>query len=89
MILWRVTRRTMRQFVTREKLWNENRERFREVFLSYDSIILWALRTYRRRRREYPVLFGKPEYAHLSIVQLHSPHATRLWLVDLPATHGR
>jgi hypothetical protein len=85
-ILWRVVRRTIRRFATREELWNKNRERFRDAFLSYDSIILWAVRTYRRRRREYPVLFSEPEYAHLSIVQLRSPSAARLWLASLPAT---
>jgi adenylate kinase family enzyme len=85
-ILWRVSRRTIRRFVTREELWNMNRERFRDAFLSYDSIILWVVRTYRRRRREYPVLFSEPEYAHLSIVQLRSPRAARLWLASLPAT---
>jgi adenylate kinase family enzyme len=85
-ILWRVARRTIRRFVTREELWNKNRERFRDAFLSHDSIILWAARTYHRRRREYPVLFSEPEYAHLSIVQLRSPRAARLWLANLPAT---
>jgi adenylate kinase family enzyme len=86
-ILWRVTQRTIRRFVTREELWNKNRERFRDAFLSYDSIILWAVRTYRRRRREYPVLFSEPEYAHLSIVQLRSPRAARQWLASLPASN--
>jgi adenylate kinase family enzyme len=85
-ILWRVVRRTIQRSVTREELWNGNRERFREAFLSHDSIILWALRTYRRRRREYLVLFSEPEHAHLSIVQLRSPRAARLWLAGLPAT---
>jgi adenylate kinase family enzyme len=85
-ILWRVVRRTIQRSVTREELWNENRERLREAFLSRDSIILWTLSTYRRRRREYPILFSKPEHAHLSIVQLRSPRAARLWLASLPAT---
>jgi adenylate kinase family enzyme len=88
-ILWRVARRTIRRFVMREELWNKNHERFRDAFLSYDSIILWAVRTYRRRRREYPVLFSEPEYAHLSIVQLRSPRAARLWLANLPATDNK
>ncbi len=79
-IMGRVTWRTIRRIVLREELWNENRERFRGSFFSRDSIILWALRTYRRRRREYPVLFSQPEYAHLRIVHLRSPRAARKWL---------
>jgi adenylate kinase family enzyme len=79
-ILGRVTRRTIQRFVTREELWSGNRERFWTSFFSRDSIILWSLRTYRRRRREYPVLFSQPEYAHLDVVHLQSPRAAREWL---------
>jgi adenylate kinase family enzyme len=79
-IMWRLVRRTFRRIVTREELWNGNREGVRGTFLSGDSILLWALRTYRRRRREYPALFASPEYAHLKVVRLRSPWATEDWL---------
>ncbi len=75
-VLWRTTRRAF----TREELWNENRERLREAFFSRESIILWALTSYQRRRREYPILFEKPEHAHLTVVHLRSPRAARQWL---------
>jgi adenylate kinase family enzyme len=83
-VMGRVTWRTIRRSVSREELWNANRERFREAFFSRDSIILWALSTYRRRRKEYPILFGQPEFAHLQVVRLHSPRAARRWLNGLP-----
>jgi hypothetical protein len=79
-ILGRVTWRTIRRAMTREELWSGNRERFRESFLSRESIIWWALRTYRRRRREYPTLFALPQYTHLEVVRLRSPRAAREWL---------
>jgi adenylate kinase family enzyme len=82
-ILWRVTTRTFRRVITQETLWGENRERISTSFFSRDSIILWALRTYRRRRREYPSLFTQPEYAHLQIVHLRSPRLARRWLESL------
>lgn len=53
-IMWRLLRRTLRRIVTRQELWGGNRESFRTQFLSRDSLLLWALQTYRRRRREYP-----------------------------------
>jgi hypothetical protein len=87
-ILGRLVWRTVRRLVRREELWNQNRERFAGAFLSRDSIILWALQTYRRRRREYPVLFGRPECAHLLVVRLRSPREARRWLDGLPATGG-
>jgi hypothetical protein len=79
-ILGRVTWRTIRRSLTGEELWSGNRERFRNSFLSRESIIWWALRTYRRRRREYPMLFSQPQHAHLEIVRLRSPRAARKWL---------
>ncbi len=82
-VMGRVIWRTIRRSVLREELWNENRERFREAFLARDSIILWALTSYGRRKREYPVLFDQPEFAHLQVVHLRSPRATEEWLEGL------
>ena len=78
--------RTWRRCLTQEELWSGNRESLREALLSRDSILLWALSTYRRRKREYPMLFSQPEHAHLTVVHLHSPQVARTWLssLDLP-----
>ena len=84
-VMGRMLRRTVRRLVTREELWNQNRENLAGAFLSRDSIILWALQTYRRRRREYPVLLSKPEHAHLKVVHLRSPRKAQRWLESLPA----
>jgi adenylate kinase family enzyme len=85
-IMRRLVWRTIRRVVTREELWSGNREGVRGTLFSRDSILLWALRTFRRRRREYPVLFASPEYAHLAIVRLHSPQAANEWLSNLQVT---
>jgi adenylate kinase family enzyme len=82
-IMGRVIWRTIRRSVTREVLWSENRENLKQAFLSRESVIWYALRTYRRRRREYPLLFHRPEYAHLNIVRLPSPRASCDWLENL------
>jgi adenylate kinase family enzyme len=82
-IIARVTWRTIRRAITREELWNGNRERFRQAFFGRESIIWWALSTYSRRKKEYPVLFGQPEYGHLRIVRLSSPRAAQQWLESL------
>ena len=83
LVMARVTWRTIRRVLTQEELWAGNRENFAASFLSRESIILWSLTTYRRRKREYPVLFGKPEHAHLRLVHLKSPRAARCWLTGL------
>lgn len=68
-LIWRTLRRSLR----REELWSGNRESLRKAFFSQDSILLWMLQTYNKHRREYPLLFAQPEFAHLKIVQLRSP----------------
>jgi adenylate kinase family enzyme len=81
--LWRVFWRGVRRSVTREDLWNTgNRESLRQHLLTRDSMIWWVLKTHKRRRREYPVLFQQPKYAHLQVIQLRSPRETDAWLTN-------
>ena len=72
LIMWRLFRRTIRRSLTREELWNGNRESFRTHF-SRHSLFLWALKSYERRRRDYLQFFQQPEHAHLRVFRLHSP----------------
>jgi adenylate kinase family enzyme len=83
-IMGRVTWRTLQRSVTGQDLWNGNRETLWTAIFSRDSIIWWALSTYRRRRKEYPLLFRQPEYAHLDVVRLRSPSMAKEWLESLP-----
>lgn len=85
-VLWRLARRTLRRIITREVLWGGNRETWRSQFLSRESLLLWALQTYGRRRREYPELLSRTEYAHLQVVRLRSPQATEAWLAGVRRT---
>ena len=84
LIMGRLLWRTLQRILTREELWGGNRERFWAQFFTRDSLLLWALQTYRRRRREFPQMFAQPEHAHLTVVHLRSPRATREWLEGLP-----
>lgn len=79
-ILWRLMRRTLRRVFLHEELWNGNRERFATQFLTRDSLFLWLFKTYWRRRREYPELLARPEYAHLTLIHLRSPREAQRWL---------
>ena len=85
-IVWRLLKRTFRRVLTREALWNSNRETFRGAFLAKDSLFTHALRTHKNYRKTYPLLFGQPEYAHLRVVRLYSPKATQDWLSHLRLT---
>jgi adenylate kinase family enzyme len=83
LIFWRVTTRTLRRSLMREELWSGNRESLGNAFFHRDSIILYALRTHRRRRRQYPDLLRRPEYRHLRVVELRSPRQARRWLEEV------
>jgi adenylate kinase family enzyme len=76
-ILTRLFKRTLRRVVTREELWNGNRETLR------GTLLLWALKTYRRRRRETPMWLARPEYQHLTLIHLTSPQAADRWLTQI------
>jgi len=80
LIFARLFRRTVAR---REELWNGNRESFRLSFASRDSILLWAITSHRRRRRELPAIaerFGVP------LVRLRSPRESAAWLGSLEIT---
>lgn len=80
---WRLARRTVRRIATRETLWSDNRESVRSAFFSSDSIFFWLFKSYWKMRREYPVLFKQPEYAHLEVRHFRSPQEARVWLQNL------
>jgi adenylate kinase family enzyme len=88
-IAWRLFRRTMQRIVTREKLWGYNQETWRTQFFSRDSLFLWFLQTYFKRRRDYPVLFERPEYTHLNVIHMHSQRETDEWLNSVAVNKER
>ncbi|MDQ2741824.1 MAG: adenylate kinase [Chloroflexota bacterium] len=81
-ILYRLTRRNAYRIGRGVELWNGNRETLRAT-LGRDSLYVWALRTYRRRRLEYVEHFRRPEYTHLRVLHFRSPRQARCWLAEL------
>lgn len=79
----RLLRRTLKRAFKREELWNGNQESIRLSFFSTDSVLLWMIRTYSQRRKEYRQLFQQFEETHLSLVHLRSPAETKAWLLNL------
>lgn len=69
-----LARRTLRRLVTREELWNGNRERWRDQ-LSLDperSILLWGWARYGHYRAEYAQLMAGREWPGLRWLRLRS-----------------
>ena len=72
-VFWRALRRTVLRVANQEELYSGNRETFRHSFLSRESIILWAITTYHRRRREYRRILDEGVFPHLRVIELRSP----------------
>ena len=91
LVLGRLAARTVRRAVTREVLWNGNRERFREHCLVWSerSLFHWLFKTYWAYRRELPVLFAQPAHAHLRVARLRRPREAEAWLAGLAQSHLR
>lgn len=78
-VMRRVVGRTVRRVLTREELWNGNREPLRNLF-SWDphrNIIRWAWVRHNVYRDRYRRAAGEPTWEHLDFVLLTSP-----WEVD-------
>lgn len=82
-IMGRLLTRTLRRVVTRETLWNDNRETWRGAFFSRDSLFIFAITSHARRRRNTPRHLEEPAYQHLNVIRLRSPRATQRWLTDI------
>ncbi|NNE71998.1 MAG: adenylate kinase [Rhodothermales bacterium] len=73
LVMYRCVRRTTKRVLTREELFNGNRETFRNAFLSGDSVIWYTLHNHHRRRRQYLAAFESDEQAGMTRIRLTSP----------------
>lgn len=70
--LGRVTKRTFRRLLSREELWNGNKETLRNFF-SKENMILWVLNTHKRREREFDALMAERKLKGQPYLILTSP----------------
>lgn len=80
--LWR---RTLGRIRTGEELWpgTGNRESIRNAFFAKESLLLYALRTYRRRKRHWEEYVRTGRWAHLEIHRFRSNAEADRWLGSL------
>jgi adenylate kinase family enzyme len=72
-----ITRRTLMRAWTKQPLFHGNVERWDQVW-SRDSMIVWSIKTFARRRRAYTTLFAEHGDKHL--VRLRSRREVDAWL---------
>ena len=81
-VMRQVVWRTLRRGVTRQELWNGNRESLRN-FLTWDpeqSVISWAWHSHAKYRARYGAAAGDPANAHLTFVRLTSRRSVARFL---------
>lgn len=81
----RLVGRTLRRGVRREVLWNGNRERLWVQFLTRDSLLLWFVRTWGRRRRDYPRLLAAYAARGVEVRRLRHPVEADRLVRELPS----
>jgi adenylate kinase family enzyme len=83
LVLGRVLHRTVRRILLREELFSGNRETWKLMFLSRDSILWWIITTYHRRRREYRAFFEQNRETHLACIEFRTPSQANEFLHSL------
>ena len=75
----RLIRRTARRVGGREELWNGNRETLANVLWGRESLLVFAVRSHFRRRRDYPAAL-----ASWQVIRLRTPAEVERFLTDVP-----
>jgi len=87
-VMRRVLTRSLMRVLTRQELWNGNRERSRDV-LSLDpdrSIVLWAWKEHRRCQASYQTASVDPHWAYLEFVRISDEGDRNRFLSDCRAS---
>jgi adenylate kinase family enzyme len=85
LVMWRVVRRTAKRLLTREELWNGNRERIRNLIATdpEENIVLWTWTRHDEVRREYQVALSEGTWRDLAVHRLRDRRDVREFLTSL------
>jgi adenylate kinase family enzyme len=79
-VLWRSFVRALQDWHTGRKICNGNRQRLWMIVNGRDSLLGYNLRTYHRRRREWPAALRLPQHAHATVIRLRTPAEVATWM---------
>jgi adenylate kinase family enzyme len=87
-VMTRVIWRTIRRVLTREELWNGNKEPWTNLY-HWDpelNVIRWTWVTHPERREKYRRASSDGSWAHAEVVRLRSPEAVENFLGSTAAS---
>lgn len=82
-VLARGLRRTLARSLFGVVLYHGNRESLRRAFASRESILLWIVTTFHRRRRDFNALRASGRFSHLTWHEVTSPAEAKALLLAL------
>ena len=84
-VMGRVIRRTVRRVITREELWNGNREPLSNLYSRdpEENIIVWAWTRYDHVRRKYERMAGEGTWDHARVVRLRTGREVREFVASV------
>lgn len=71
-ILGRFFRRSFQRSIRRELLWNGCRESLKNSIFQKNSLLIWILKTHRRRTNQYSVFMQNPPHPKMKVYRLRS-----------------
>ena len=80
---WQTLKRAISNIVKQKKCCNGNQETFGRLFFSKNSILLWMIRTFKRRNKRYAFLIKDPMYKDKTFVRLQSHKETAQWFKSI------
>jgi adenylate kinase family enzyme len=84
-VMQQVTARTVRRVVTREQLWNGNREPWQNLYAwaPERNIVRWAWTQHDKYTQQYAAAMADPRWSGLRFIRLRSPREIDRWLATL------
>lgn len=85
LVMTRLFKRTVRRTLTKEELWNGNKEGFITNFFTKDSIFVWMIGSWKKQQRRYNDIFtnGSSELPAVQLVRLKNPKETKSFLRNI------
>ncbi len=84
-VFWQLLNRSIRRIINKQVVCNGNTESWQRFFNPKNSIIIWFLKNFYRKKKNFSDLFDNPEaYPGLSFIHLTDPCKTKEWLDSLP-----
>ncbi|KGJ93370.1 adenylate kinase [Thalassotalea sp. ND16A] len=83
LVLYRSITRSIFRAATKKRLFAGNVESFKQTFLSRDSIILWVLKTYHRKRKNYAGLLKQQAAKGAKVIEFNNQKQVNAFLKNI------